>query len=93
LFTHLSLGLPSSVFLLALPPVSYMHSSSPHLCYMPYPSHPPWLNHSNYVWWGVQVMKLLIVQFSLISRHLISLRSKYSPQHTVLKHPQSVFLP
>jgi hypothetical protein len=21
---------------------------------MPCPSHPPWLHHSNYVWWGVQ---------------------------------------
>jgi hypothetical protein len=25
------------------------------------------------------------------SRHFISLRSKYSPQHPVLKHPQSLF--
>jgi hypothetical protein len=29
---------------------------------MPCPSHPPWLHHSNYVWRGVQVMKLLIMQ-------------------------------
>jgi hypothetical protein len=42
---------------------------------------------------GVQVMKLLIMQFSAISRHFISLRSRYSPQHPVIKHPQSVFLP
>jgi hypothetical protein len=34
-------------------------------------------------------MKLLIMQFSPISRHF-SLRTKYSPQHPVLKHPQSV---
>jgi hypothetical protein len=32
-------------------------------------------------------MKLLIMQFSPISCHFISLRSKYSPQHPVLKHP------
>jgi hypothetical protein len=38
-------------------------------------------------------MKLLVMQFPPTSRHLISLRSKYSPQHPVLKHPQSVFLP
>jgi hypothetical protein len=25
------------------------------------PSHPPWLDNSNYVWWWVQVMKLLIM--------------------------------
>jgi hypothetical protein len=32
------------------------------------------------------------MQFSPISRHFIPLRSKYSPQHPDLKHPQSVFL-
>jgi hypothetical protein len=38
-------------------------------------------------------MKHLIMQFSTTFRHFISLRSKYSPQHPVLKHPQSMFLP
>jgi hypothetical protein len=33
-------------------------------------------------------MKLLIMQFSPNSRHVISLWTKYSPQHPVLKHPQ-----
>jgi hypothetical protein len=33
------------------------------------------------------------LQFSPISRHLISLRTQYSPQHPVLKHHQSIFLP
>jgi hypothetical protein len=28
------------------------------------------------------------MQFSPISRHFISLQSKHSPQHPVLKHPQ-----
>jgi hypothetical protein len=28
--------------------------------------------------------------FSPISRHFISLWTKYSPQHPVLKHPQSI---
>jgi hypothetical protein len=44
--------------------MSYMHSSSPNSCYMPCPSHPPSLGHSNYVWRGVQVMKLSIMPFS-----------------------------
>jgi hypothetical protein len=35
-------------------------------------------------------MKVLIMQFSPISCHFLSLRSKYSPQHPVLKHPQSM---
>jgi hypothetical protein len=34
------------------------------LCDMSYPSHPPWPDLSNYTWWSVQVMKLLIMQFS-----------------------------
>jgi hypothetical protein len=33
------------------------------------------------------------MQFSPFTRHLIPLRSKYPPQHPVLKHPQSLFLP
>jgi hypothetical protein len=31
------------------------------------------------------------MQFSPVSCHFISLRSKYSSQHPVLKHPQSIF--
>jgi hypothetical protein len=34
-----------------------------------------------------------LTQFSPVSRHLIPLRSKYPPQHPVLKHPQHMFLP
>jgi hypothetical protein len=67
-------------FLLAFPPISNMQSSSPSSCYIPFPSHPPWLLDSNYTWRRVQVMKLLIMQFSPTSCHFISLRSKYSPQ-------------
>jgi hypothetical protein len=60
---------------------------------MPCPSHLRWLDHSKYVWRGVQVTKHLIMQFPPISRASIPLRSKYSPQQPVLKHPQSMFLP
>jgi hypothetical protein len=41
----------------------------------------------------VQTMKPLIMQFSPTSCHFVYLRSKYSPLHPVLKHPQSMFLP
>jgi hypothetical protein len=41
--------------------------SRPHSCYMPCLSHPLWLDHSNYVWQEVKVMKLLIMQFPPIS--------------------------
>jgi hypothetical protein len=42
--------------------------------YMPCPSHPPWLNHPNNIWWSVQVMKLLITQSSPASRHFLLYR-------------------
>jgi hypothetical protein len=29
----------------------------PHSCRMPCPSHPPWLDHSNYAWRRVQVIR------------------------------------
>jgi hypothetical protein len=32
-----------------------------HSCYMPRPSHPSWLDHSNYTWRRVHVMKLFIM--------------------------------
>jgi hypothetical protein len=41
----------------------------------------------------VQVMKLLITQFSPISSHFFPCSCKYSTQHRVLKHTQSMFLP
>jgi hypothetical protein len=52
------------------------------------PCHPPWLHH----WRKLKIMKLLIMQFSPISYHIIPLRSKYSPQHPVLKNLQSMCL-
>jgi hypothetical protein len=62
-----------------------------HSCYMPHQSHPPGLDHFNYTLWRVQVMKLLIRQFSPTSCQFILISSKYSPQHLVLEHPQSMF--
>jgi hypothetical protein len=32
---------------------------------MPCPSHPPWLDHSNYTWWRVQVMKFFITEIRM----------------------------
>jgi hypothetical protein len=62
-------------------------------CYMSLQSHPPWFNHPNNIWWSLQVMKFLIMQSSPASRYFLRLTSKYSPQHPVLKHPQSVLFP
>jgi hypothetical protein len=65
-------------------------SSSPHARCMNCPSHPPWLDLSDYIWRRVQVMKFLSMPFSPTSYHFISIPFKYSPQHPVLKHLQSV---
>jgi len=52
--------------------------------YMPRPSC-PWF------WWSLQVMKLLIMQYPPASCYFFHLRSKYSLQHPVLRHPQYLF--
>jgi hypothetical protein len=70
----------------------------PHLCYMTSPSHPLWLDYSNYTWQRVQIMKLLVMKFSPFSRHLIPLWSKYPPLmsdpkfHTIQNHRQNYSL-
>jgi hypothetical protein len=92
--THWGLGLPSGLFPSGFPTnILHVFCSSPHSCYMPSSPLPRWIDHSNYVWQRVQVMKLLIMQFLPISQHFISRQTKYSLQHPVLKHPQSVFFP
>jgi hypothetical protein len=64
--THQCLGLPNCLFLSGLP-TNTLHAfllpSYQHSCYLSCPSHRPWLDHSNYTWRRVQVMKLLIMQF------------------------------
>jgi hypothetical protein len=59
---------------------------------MPRPTHSPPFDLPNNVWRKVQITKLPILQLSPLSRYFIPFRSKYSPQHPVLKHPQSVLL-
>jgi hypothetical protein len=56
------------------------------------PTHPPRLNHPNNIWWRIQAAKFIIMRFSSRSVFL-PFRSKSLPQHSVLKNPQSVFLP
>jgi hypothetical protein len=69
LCTHLRLGLPSGLFPSGIPTnILYAVFFSPS-CYMPCPSHPPSLDHSDYTWRRVQVMKLLSMQLSPTFRH------------------------
>ena len=44
-------------------------------------------------YWVRSTVQLLIMQLSPFACHLVPLRSKYSPQHPILKHPQPAFLP
>jgi hypothetical protein len=75
LSSYLSVDLLSGSLLLAFPPKSYKHSCFPYSCYMPCPFQPPWLDHSNYTWWRVQIMKPLIMQFSSVHHYFIPLQS------------------
>jgi hypothetical protein len=60
---------------------------------MPRAHHPPWVDGSDTTWWRIQIMQLDIMQCSSPSCYLMPLRSKFPPQHPLLKHPQSVYFP
>jgi hypothetical protein len=60
---------------------------------MPRPSHPSWLDNSNYTWRRVQVMKLLIMQFSPTSCHFIPLRNRLQEEMKVLCMRQCLYEP
>ena len=51
------------------------------------------ISHQNNIWW-VQIIKFPFMMWSSpLPCHLIPLRPKYPPQHSILEHPQPVFLP
>jgi hypothetical protein len=52
-----------------------------------------WLDHPNDIWWGVQSIKLFVMQSSSLSCYLIPLGPKYPPQHLILENSQPTFLP
>jgi hypothetical protein len=59
---------------------------------MSHPPHPPPFNHPNNIRWRIQAVKFVIMKFSPWSIFL-PFRSKYLPQHSVLKNPLSAFFP
>jgi hypothetical protein len=69
---HLRLSIPSRFFPSgSLNKILYAFLFSlPFLLHV-LPSHPPWPDHSNYIWWGVQGMKLPIMQFYPASYYFI----------------------
>ena len=61
----------------------------PHTCFMPSPSRSPRFYHPKSIWWAVQ----LIMQLPPLPCYLVTCRSKYSPQHSILIRSQPMFLP
>jgi len=55
----------------------------------------PWhsFDRPNNIWWGVQIIKLLIIWFFPLPCYLIPSRLNCAPSTSVLKHPQPTFLP
>ena len=64
-----------------------------HTRHMLSPSHSSWFYHPHNIGWGVQIIWLLLMWSLPFPRYIVPPRSKYSPQHHVLKHPQLPFLP
>jgi hypothetical protein len=88
---HLRLGLPSDFISCRFPHLHPVGASDlPHTCHTPRPSYPPWFDHTD-IWRGVQIMKLLTVQFPRVSCYLFLLMSKYLPQHPILEYSHVVF--
>jgi hypothetical protein len=54
-------------------------------------AHSHWFYHLNNIWREVQIINLLIMQFSLVSCYFMPLKSKYFPQCRILESPYSVF--
>ena len=69
------------------------NSTHPQTCYMPRLPHTTRFYHPNNIGWGVKITQLLIIWFSPLPCYLVPLRSKYSPQYSILRHPQPTFLP
>lgn len=67
-----------------------MHFSSPAHVLHAHPSHTSWLYHWNN---AVQVIKLLIMQSSPVSRYLVSICPELLPQLPISRHPIAYALP
>jgi hypothetical protein len=89
LFTRLCLGLPSGVFLSDFPTSILYTSYSSHSCYMPSPSHPPWLDHSNYT--GCGRKNTPIITGSITSIGSSFCRTLYLEKSTSYEAPHAVF--
>ena len=66
------LHLPSGLF-----PTGFSHQKHVlifllhYTCHMLHPPLLPWFDHPSNIWWGVQTIKLFIMQFSPVSCHIL----------------------
>jgi hypothetical protein len=83
LFFHLCIGLPSLLFLSGFcTNTLYAHLVCAY--YIPCPSHPSWLDHSNFIWRRVRVMKLLTMQFYSVFLFVYQWRYLFSVLHHLI---------
>ena len=62
-------------------------SSLPITCHMPHLSHSSWFDYSHNIWWEVQIIKLVIMQFYPVSHYFLPLVPKRLPRHPILEDP------
>jgi hypothetical protein len=61
------------------------------VCHMSRPPHPLWFNHPKNIWWGIQAVKLIIMQFSpWLSSYLLGPNILFN---ALFSRNLSVFLP
>ena len=88
LFSHLRLGLPGDLYSPLFPtktlfePLLLLVRATCH--------HPSLFDSSNGIWWGVEIMKLLLMQFSRVSCYLVP---NIFVRTLLLENPQRTLFP
>jgi hypothetical protein len=60
---------------------------------MPYPSQVSWYYDLSNICWKAPIIQFLIMQSSSLSHYLVTLMTKYLPQHLIILHCKPVFFP
>ena len=90
---HFNIILPfTSRYFKWFPSLRFPHQNP--VCTSPVsPFYPPCFDPPNNIWWGVQIVNLLIMYSSPLPCYLPPLRSTYPPQQPILEHLQPTLLP